>query len=60
MRNPARALAAALPVLLVLAGLALVSAAAWAVALPAGLAAAGVSCFVLQWYLLEGSKEARR
>ncbi|MGW0587448.1 hypothetical protein [Streptosporangium sp. NPDC002607] len=41
----------ALPVILVIAGLALLSAAAWTLAVPAGLAAAGVSCWVLEWRL---------
>lgn len=35
--------------LLVVAGLGLLSAAAWTVAVPLGLAAAGVSCLVLEW-----------
>ncbi|MGI5285159.1 hypothetical protein ACQEVF_17745 [Nonomuraea polychroma] len=39
----------ALPVLLVIAGLALLSAAAWTLAVPAGLAVAGLSAFVLEW-----------
>lgn len=35
--------------LLVAAGLGLLSTAAWLVALPLGLAAAGLSCLVLEW-----------
>lgn len=46
----------AVPVLLVIAGLALLSAAAWTIALPAGLAVAGVSAFVLEWRITGGSK----
>lgn len=46
----------AIPVLLVVAGLALLSAAAWTVALPAGLAVAGVSAFVLEWRISGGGK----
>lgn len=46
----------AVPVVLVLAGLMLLSAAAWVIALPAGLAVAGLSCFALQWYLVDGRK----
>jgi hypothetical protein len=49
-------LAPAMPVLLVIAGLALLTAGAWAIALPAGLAAAGVSAFVLEWRITGGSK----
>ncbi|GAA1749491.1 hypothetical protein [Nonomuraea bangladeshensis] len=45
----------AIPVLLVIAGLALLSAAAWLFAVPAGLAVAGVSCFVLEWRITGGS-----
>jgi hypothetical protein len=35
--------------ILVVAGLTLLSAAAWIVAVPLGLAAAGVSCLLLEW-----------
>lgn len=46
----------AMPILLVIAGLALLSAAAWTIALPAGLAVAGLSAFVLEWRITGGSK----
>lgn len=46
----------AMPVLLVIVGLALLSAAAWTIALPAGLAVAGLSAFVLEWRITGGSK----
>jgi len=49
-------LAPVVPVILVLLGLMLLSAAAWVIAFPAGLAVAGVSCFALQWYLVDGRK----
>lgn len=39
----------ALRLLLVVAGLVLLTSAAWALALPAGLATAGLSCLVLEW-----------
>lgn len=42
------------PLLLVLMGLGLLTAAAWCIALPAGLAVGGLSCFALQWYLVDG------
>ncbi len=42
-------LAVALRLLLVVAGLTLLTAAAWALALPAGLATAGLSCLLLEW-----------
>lgn len=42
-------LAVALRLLLVVAGLGLLTSAAWALALPAGLATAGFSCLVLEW-----------
>ncbi len=38
-----------LRLLLVIAGLGLLSAAAWMIAVPFGLAAAGVSCLLLEW-----------
>ena len=38
-----------LRVLLVVAGLGLLSAAAWLVAVPLGLAVGGLSCLVLEW-----------
>lgn len=46
----------AIPVLLVIVGLALLSAAAWTLAVPAGLAVAGLSAFVLEWRITGGSK----
>ncbi|MGR6923099.1 hypothetical protein ACU635_53345 [[Actinomadura] parvosata] len=49
-------LAPAVPILLVIAGLALLSAAAWVIAAPAGLAVAGLSAFVLEWRITGGSK----
>lgn len=49
-------LAPAVPVLLVIAGLALLSAAAWTLAVPAGLAVAGLSAFVLEWRIGGGGR----
>ncbi|GAA2209330.1 hypothetical protein GCM10009850_047880 [Nonomuraea monospora] len=49
-------LAPAVPILLVIAGLALLSAAAWTIAAPAGLAVAGLSAFVLEWRITGGGK----
>lgn len=46
----------AVPVLLVIAGLALLSAAAWTLAVPAGLAVAGLSFFVVEWRIAGGGK----
>ena len=46
-----RASRSATPVVLDMAGLALLAAAAWVVAVPAGLAAAGVGCLALNWRL---------
>lgn len=46
----------AIPILLVIAGLALLTISAWYLAVPAGLAVAGLSCFALQWYLVDGMK----
>lgn len=46
----------ALSVVLVVAGLALLAAAAWLLAPAAGLATAGVGCWVLEWRLAEGQK----
>lgn len=46
----------AMPILLVIAGLLLLSAAAWTLAMPAGLAVAGLSAFVLEWRITGGSK----
>lgn len=48
-RDVAAFLAVALRLLLVVAGLGLLTSAAWALALPAGLATAGLSCLVLEW-----------
>jgi hypothetical protein len=42
-------LAVALRLLLVVGGLGMLTAAAWALALPAGLAAGGVSLLLLEW-----------
>ena len=42
-------LAVILRFMLVVGGLALLSAAAWTLAMPAGLAVAGVSCLILEW-----------
>lgn len=50
-----RLLVAARRLLLHVSGLGLVTAAAWAVAVPLGLLAAGVSCLVLE-YLLAGDE----
>ncbi len=45
-----------MPVLLVVLGLALFISSAWvAFGLAAGLLVAGIACFALQWYLLDGS-----
>lgn len=55
LRLPARsrelghAAGAAVPVSLSMAGLGLVTAAAWTVAMPLGLIAAGLSCWVAEW-----------
>ena len=43
------ALQLVLRLVLVVAGLALLAAAAWLIAVPLGLAVAGVSCLVLEW-----------
>lgn len=37
--------------LLIVAGLGFITSAAWVVALPAGLAAAGISCWILEWLI---------
>ena len=46
--------------LLVIAGLSLLTAAAWCIAFPLGLAAAGVSCLVLEWRVGERAESDRR
>lgn len=49
-------LASAIPVILVLLGLVMISVAGWLVAVPLGFLAGGLSCFAFQWYLIEGRK----
>lgn len=44
-----RAVCRAVPYVWAASGLALLSAAAWTIATPAGLAAAGLSCLIMEW-----------
>lgn len=45
--------------LLIVAGLALLTAAAWDLARPAGLAAAGLSCLIVHWCTMDSTEDRR-
>ncbi|MFB4312918.1 hypothetical protein [Actinomadura sp. 21ATH] len=48
-----RAITTLWPPLLIITGLGLLSAAAWDLARPAGLAAAGLSCLIVHWSIMD-------